>query len=86
MCLETPDSEALLGMLAFTKTKAEEGDREAQVIYEQMELTQEVEHRLENYDEEDSPDNAGDDLNNGKDASTSDANEELPRPAEPGLS
>eukprot|EP00971_Amphidinium_carterae_P211911 4205245-Amphidinium_carterae.1 len=30
----TPDSKALLAMLAFTKAKADDGDREAQVIYE----------------------------------------------------
>eukprot|EP00971_Amphidinium_carterae_P287650 5710708-Amphidinium_carterae.1 len=41
---QTP--EALLAMMAFTKSKAQEGDQEAQVIYEQMALSQEVEHML----------------------------------------
>eukprot|EP00971_Amphidinium_carterae_P294087 5839152-Amphidinium_carterae.1 len=45
-----------------------------------MELTQEVKNLLENYDEADSPEQAGDDLDCGEDASMRDAREEQPRP------
>eukprot|EP00971_Amphidinium_carterae_P323042 6420196-Amphidinium_carterae.1 len=74
-------------MLAFTKTKAQEGDQEAQVIYEQMELSQEVENLLENYNDNDLPESSGEDQHGIENASMRDANEEPqrtdPTPGEP---
>eukprot|EP00971_Amphidinium_carterae_P323040 6420195-Amphidinium_carterae.1 len=58
------------------QTKVQEGDREAHIIYEQMELSQEVENLLENYNDDGS---AGEDQNGTEDASMQDANEEPPR-------
>eukprot|EP00971_Amphidinium_carterae_P181562 3602249-Amphidinium_carterae.1 len=72
--------------MAFSKAKAQEGDNEAQVINEQIALSQEVENLLENY-EDDSPENAGDNLNGAEDASMKAVSEEPPRtdpiPGEP---
>eukprot|EP00971_Amphidinium_carterae_P066668 1320301-Amphidinium_carterae.1 len=44
-----------------------------------MELSREVEHLLENYDDYASPGNASDDLNGTEDASMKDVNEEPPK-------
>eukprot|EP00971_Amphidinium_carterae_P048797 961711-Amphidinium_carterae.1 len=71
--------EALLATLAFTKSMAQDGNQEAQVIHEQMELSQEVEHMLENYDDVDSPGCTGDDQTGIEDTSMRDANEEPPK-------
>eukprot|EP00971_Amphidinium_carterae_P312850 6217513-Amphidinium_carterae.1 len=42
---QTP--ETLLALMAFAKSKAQEGDREAQIIYEQAALSQEMEQLLD---------------------------------------
>eukprot|EP00971_Amphidinium_carterae_P233112 4627066-Amphidinium_carterae.1 len=64
-------------MLAFTRARAEEGDPEAQVVCEKMELTQDsAELRRDDDNKQDTPGSAGDNLNGLEDFSMRDGSEE----------
>eukprot|EP00971_Amphidinium_carterae_P272864 5415562-Amphidinium_carterae.1 len=69
-----PPPLAMLALLNYTKQKAQEGDQEAQTIYEQIEITREMDQLQEELDGNGAP--ASEPLNAGEDASMHDASEE----------
>eukprot|EP00971_Amphidinium_carterae_P060904 1205496-Amphidinium_carterae.1 len=82
---KTPGS--LLALMAFARSKAQEGDREAQVIYEQAALSQEMEQLLASQEEDDLPSSTENGQPVAEDASMQDVSEEQPKevpaPGEP---
>eukprot|EP00971_Amphidinium_carterae_P037285 732842-Amphidinium_carterae.1 len=64
----------MIALMAYTKQKAQEGDQEAQSIYEQVELTREMDRLDEGLDGNGEP--ANETQSAGGDASTHHANDE----------
>eukprot|EP00971_Amphidinium_carterae_P123537 2446663-Amphidinium_carterae.1 len=74
--VKAPPPPALLALLAYTKQRAQDGDQEAQTIYEQVELAQDLDQLDQELAGTGEP--ANELQSNGEDASMLDASEEPP--------
>eukprot|EP00971_Amphidinium_carterae_P340346 6478649-Amphidinium_carterae.1 len=74
--VRAPPPPALLALLAYTKQRAQDGDQEAQTIYEQVELAREMDQLDQDLDGTGEP--ANELLSNGGDVSMQEASEGPP--------